>query len=346
MRLGGTVEYYIEAGTISDIIHALEFGTLKKLKVLVLGEGSNIVFDDRHIPALVIKPAMKEIEVVSESKDYIKLKVGAGYNWDLFVQYCVNNNYWGLENMSLIPGTVGALPVQNVGAYGQDASQIISSVQLINRHSKERMSLVKEECDFGWRTSIFNKRYKNQFLITHVTFELKKSQSPNLKRVDLKKEVNRLLSFEKKELEITQKLIREAVINLRTSGIPLPIKKNQFNTGTFFRAMSLKKKDYPKIGFKILMNYGILTTLKSLGYRIKYGKNDSFILPSALLLRKSKIKKSKSGNFYLFNKNPAVLIHNGKGTYLELLEFVNLLKDEVLNKIGLEIPVEPNIINA
>ena len=143
---------------------------------------------------------------------------------------------------------------------------------------------------------------------------------------------------------MNQMTIRQAVINLRSSGEKLPNSTNEYNTGTFFRAQRLKKSQFYKLAFKLLFSYGILTTVRALGYRLKHGVGDSYILPSALLLNEIKDIKSINENFELFKKNPAVLIHNGKGTHKELINFINDIKKNVFKKSGIQIPVEPEVI--
>lgn len=341
-NMGGVPKYYVEAENELDIINAINLSYQSKTPIFVFGEGSNIVLPDGPIQAIILKPVMKEIEVLDENDTIIKLKVGAGLNWDSFVSFCVSNQYWGIENMSIIPGTIGALPVQNVGAYGQDASKVILEVQAINKLNLKQLTISAEECTFGWRSSVFNTSAKDVYIITHVVFLLKKNAKPNLSRIDLKKEYNRLKTLKNKNNLNHISLVREAVINLRTSGINLPNDELQFNTGTFFRALPIQKNQFIKLFFRVLINYNIQTALKVIGYRVKYGRNDSFMLPSAVFLKS--LISCKSDNFYLFESNPAVMIHNGKGTYQELHEYINKIQAIVYNKVKIKIPVEPTLL--
>lgn len=346
LRVGGIANYFIEVKSKDELITSLNFAKSENLEILVIGDGSNIVIPDEGFDGVVIKVLITDIIITKETADLIFIKVGAGVNWDTFVDYSVSKNYWGIENLSLIPGTVGAFPVQNVGAYGQVANSVVSEVHVIERESNQLKVLTNEQCEFGWRSSIFNSRYKNRYIIIHVLFKLNKKYSPKLTRIDLKKEVFMLsgLTNLNSDIKINQMTIRQAVINLRSSGEKLPNRTNEYNTGTFFRAQRLKKSQFYRLAFKLLFSYGILTTVRALGYRLKYGVGDFYVLPSALLLMKLKDIKSSNENFELFKKNPAVLIHNGKGTHKELINFINDIKKKVFKKSGIQIPVEPEVI--
>lgn len=346
LRVGGKANYFIEVQSADELITSLNFAKSKNLDILVIGDGSNIVIPDAGFNGIVIKVIITEIIITKETTDLIFIKAGAGVNWDSFVDYSVSKGYWGIENLSLIPGTVGAFPVQNVGAYGQVANSVVSEVHVIERESNKLKVLTNAQCEFGWRKSIFNTRDKNRYIIIHVIFKLNKKYAPKLTRIDLKKEVFRLngLTNLNSDIKMNQMTIRQAVINLRSSGEKLPNSTNEYNTGTFFRAQRLKKSQFYKLAFKLLFSYGILTTVRALGYRLKYGVGDSYILPSALLLNEIKDIKSINENFELFKKNPAVLIHNGKGTHKELINFINDIKKNVFKKSGIQIPVEPEVI--
>ena len=349
LRLGGNANYYVEVQSIEELQSCLTFAKNNGLEVFVIGGGSNVVISDEGFDGMVIRVIMTEITIIKETEDLIFIKAGAGVNWDFFVDYSVSKGYWGIENLSLIPGTVGAFPVQNVGAYGQVAKTVVYEVHVIDRESGQLKILTNTQCEFGWRSSVFNTQDKNRYIITHVLFEFKKIYSPKLSRIDLRKEVIRLNGFSEKELTtnkiINQTTIRQAVINLRTSGEKLTNNKSEYNTGTFFRAVSLKKSYIYKLSIKLLINYGLTVTIKAFGYRLKYVTGNSFIIPSALFLMKIKNIKSKKGNFELFKKNPAVLIHNGKGTYKELINFINDIKEIVYKNSGIHIVVEPEIIS-
>jgi len=348
LRVGGKANYFVEVQSVDELITSLNLAKSKNLDVLVIGDCSNIVIPGEGFDGIVIKVLITEIIITKETTDLIFIKVGAGVNWDSFVDYSVSKDYWGIENLSLIPGTVGAFPVQNVGAYGQVANSVVSEVHVIERESNQLKILTNTQCEFSWRRSIFNTHDKNRYIIIHVLFKLNKKYAPKLSRVDLKKEVfrlNGLVNIElNNDIRVNQTTIRQAVINLRTSGEKLPNCKNEYNTGTFFRALSLKKSQFYKLAIRLLINYGIFTTVRALGYRLKYGVGDSYILPSALLLMKIKDIKSINENFELFKKNPAVLIHNGKGTHKELINFINDIKKNVYKKSGIQIPVEPEVI--
>lgn len=344
LKLGGKAQYFIETNSISELLNLLQFVDNNKHDLLIIGEGSNIILSSNKIRGVVCKLKFKEIKIIRSLTHEIYIKVEAGRNWDEFVGYCVENRIWGTENMSLIPGTVGALPVQNVGAYGQEAKNIIHEVEVIDRkQNNEICTLSNQECNFRWRSSIFNNKHKSRYIILNVTFKLSKTPNPILSRTELVQEISKLNTTNKKEISL--ELIRSAVINLRTNGKKLPIGKKQFNTGTFFRASIVKNQDLYKIIFKTFLSYGLKTSLTILGYKAKYSLGDSFKLPSSILLSKVVQLKSENANFELFQSNPAVLIHNGNGSSEELEAFIDTIQTKIFIKTGIEIPVEPERIN-
>src|SRR5690606_27868045 len=147
--------------------------------VLVLGSGSNILFT-KDFNGLIIKNEIQGIEILSEDDDNVIIKAGAGVTWHDFVQYAVKNNWSGIENLALIPGTVGAAPVQNIGAYGQEIKDVLVSVDAVDLNSLNNITFLNSECRFTYRNSIFKNELKNRIIITHITVKLKKDFTPNL----------------------------------------------------------------------------------------------------------------------------------------------------------------------
>ena len=185
--------------------------------VLILGGGSNILFT-KDFEGTILKNNIQGINAVEETDDYIILKVGAGVTWHTFVLDCVDKGYYGVENLSLIPGTVGASPIQNIGAYGVEVKDVITQVELLDKETKSIKSLLNHECNFGYRDSVFKKELKGTFVTTYVYFKLTKSANLNTSYGAIENVLN-----SKNILSPTLKDVSDAVIEIRSSKLPDPI---------------------------------------------------------------------------------------------------------------------------
>ncbi|HKJ41062.1 MAG TPA: UDP-N-acetylmuramate dehydrogenase, partial [Sunxiuqinia sp.] len=194
-------------------------------KIFLLGGGSNLLFVG-DFNGLMIHPNVPGASVIRETRNQVWLEVGAGENWDKFVDYCVQSEYYGLENLSLIPGTVGAAPVQNIGAYGVEVKDFVDTVNGFDLKTMTNYSVPAEECQFAYRDSVFKHELKNRFIVTSVVFRLEKFADFKLEYGHLKAEV------EKRGM-LTQQAVRDAVIAIRQSKLPDP--EELGNAGSFFK---------------------------------------------------------------------------------------------------------------
>ena len=194
---------------------------------LILGGGSNILFT-KDYDGLVLKNELKGIEVVKEDHDHYYVKAAAGENWHQFVMFCVKNNYAGLENLSLIPGNTGASPMQNIGAYGVEIKDVFHKLEAFHINERSVQTFSASDCEFGYRESVFKRKYKNQFVILNVTYRLNKKPSFNTSYGAIEQELEKMGT---KEINIQS--ISQAVINIRSSKLPDP--KKIGNAGSFFK---------------------------------------------------------------------------------------------------------------
>ena len=229
LSLDATVSHYTKVGSIQDIESALEFAEQHQLNVLVLSGGSNMLLP-QQINALVIHLDIQGIEVLSNDHDFVRVKVGAGQVWHDFVLYSTEQNWFGLQNLALIPGLVGASPVQNIGAYGVEVGDFIESVQVYDRKLKKTQTILAADCHFAYRHSIF-KDDPNRYIITHVTFKLLKQPHLKLNYGDLKQAVGDNQTAEN---------LQNQVIHIRQSKLPDP--KEYPNVGSFFKIQLLNLK--------------------------------------------------------------------------------------------------------
>jgi len=213
-----------------------------RLPTLVLGGGSNILFT-KDYNGLVLKNEITGIKVLHEEPEYVFVKAGAGENWHSFVLHCINHNWAGVENLSLIPGCVGASPMQNIGAYGVELSSVFLSLEAFHLKEKKLVTFTEGDCGFGYRESVFKNKFKDQFVILNVTFRLRKHPVFHTSYGAIEQELGKMGV---KDLSI--KAISQAVINIRSSKLPDP--KEIGNAGSFFKNPSISKEKFQILNSK------------------------------------------------------------------------------------------------
>ena len=289
---------------------------------LILGGGSNLLFTE-DFDGLIIHPEIKGINILNESAETVELGVGAGEVWDDFVDYCVENGWGGVENLSLIPGKVGAVPIQNIGAYGVEADSSILQVNILDLNTFELKCLTNKECKFGYRKSIFKNEFKNRYLVTSVVFRLLKVPAFNLSYGVLKTELAN-------SDEINLKTVRQAVISIRNSKLPDP--KEIGNAGSFFKNPIVKQSVYENIK----KNYPEIPV-----YPCNEGKVK---LAAGWLIEKAGWKGKSLGNAAVHDKQALVLVNKGKATGEEIFQLSEKIRFDVSEKFDIELDPEVNII--
>lgn len=293
-------------------------------QLLFLGGGSNLLFK-KDFDGLVVKLNNTEIEIVLETENSVLIEADAGVKWDDFVKYTIDKGFSGIENLSLIPGNVGATPIQNIGAYGVEVKDVIESVNIISLNNLTETKLSNNECQFGYRNSIFKTELKNNFVVTSVLFTLSKSANPNLEYAPLKS------SFaNKKESEITPKDVREAVIKIRES--KLPNTDDLGNAGSFFKNPIIAEEK-----FKQLKNiYPKLSGYSEGNFKVK--------ISAGWLIEQCELKGKRIGNVGVHKKQALVIVNYGGASGTEIVDFAKLIQAEVLKKFDIKIIPEVNII--
>ncbi len=316
--------YFVEIKSISDIKKLLELKSPENSKSLVLGLGSNILFT-KDFDGLVIKNSLQEIEIEDERENEVFIKAGGGIIWDDLVNYCVENSYWGIENLSLIPGTVGAAPVQNIGAYGVELRDVFYSLNGIHLDDGKSQTFSKEESQFGYRSSLFKKELNNKFLITNIILRLSKRPAPRLNYRDLKKK------FEsREENKITLREIRNSVIEIRKNKLPDPVELG--NAGSFFKNPIISNNE--------------LINLQKLFKEIVYFKIDNkhSKISAGWLIEKCGLKGFRKGNVGTYPKQALIIVNYGKATGKEIYEFSQKIQLKVKDKFGVLLEPEVNIL--
>lgn len=316
--------YFVEIKSISDIKKLLELKSPEYSKSLVLGLGSNILFT-KDFDGLVIKNSLQEIEIEDERENEVFVKAGSGIIWDDLVNYCVENSYWGIENLSLIPGTVGAAPVQNIGAYGVELKDVFYSLNGIYLDNGKSQTFSKEESQFGYRSSLFKKELKNKFLITDIILRLSKRPAPRLNYRELKKK------FEsREENKITLREIRNSVIEIRKNKLPDPAELG--NAGSFFKNPIIPNNELINLQkhFKDIVYFKIDN---------KYSK-----ISAGWLIEKCGLKGFRKGNVGTYPKQALIIVNYGKATGKEIYEFSQKIQLKVEDKFGILLEPEVNIL--
>ena len=302
------------ADELADYVRTLSDSSVS----LVLGGGSNILLtSDRY--DLVIRPAMKGINLIEETDDHVLVRVGAGEIWDDFVNWCVKQNYSGVENLSHIPGTVGACPIQNIGAYGVEAKETIETVEAIERNTGKTVTFSNQQCEFGYRYSIFKKN-RGKYIITAVRFKLSKRFEPNIKYAGLETELSHIAP-------VTLESVRLAVINVRSRKLPDPAKLG--NCGSFFKN--------PTIDAEKLKEISNLYPQAPL-YPVAHG---IWKISAAWMIQQCGWKDFREGNVGTYMQQPLVMVNYGGATGKEILDFARKIIDSVNKRFN--IVLEPEV---
>lgn len=323
-RVDAVAKYFAKIHTEKELLELLRDEKYSGVDKLILGGGSNVLFIDNY-DGLIINNCIKGIEENNISEDEIFLTVGAGENWDKVVQYAVEKNYGGIENLSLIPGSTGAAPVQNIGAYGVELESVFHSLEGYFIYNAEMEIFTKEECNFGYRNSIFKNDLKNKIVITRINLILKKNPDVNLSYSSLKDAI-----ADQKE-KITIKDVREKVIEIRRSKLPEPDELS--NAGSFFKN--------PEINGKQLK-----TLLKKYPDTIYFPlTGDKYKIAAGWLIEKCRLKGFRKGSVGTHNKQALVIVNYGAESGKEILNFAKYIQSKVIENFGILLEPEVNIIN-
>ena len=294
-------------------------------KLFILGGGSNMLLT-QDIEALVIHVDLKGKKIIKENDDFVWVESQAGENWHEFVLWTINQNFGGLENMSLIPGNVGTTPVQNIGAYGTEIKDTLTYCTAMNIESQEIKTFTNEECKFSYRESIFKHEVKNQFVITSVVFKLtKKNHKINTSYGDIRSKL-----AQKNIINPSLKEVSAAVIAIRKSKLPDP--KELGNSGSFFKNPIILKSDFEKIQerFPEMKFYEI---------------SDAAVkVPAGWLIEQAGFKGKRFGDAGVHKNQALVLVNYGNATGKELLSLARDIQETVHKQFGIAIEAEVNII--
>lgn len=315
--------YFTCFNNIEKLKEILNYFKTKKEK-LVLGGGSNILFT-QNFDGLILKNEILGIEILAENNRDVTLRVGAGENWHKFVLYCIENNFAGIENLSLIPGNVGACPIQNIGAYGVEVKDVISKVEGFFINNLEPFEFNNQSCRFGYRDSIFKQEIKGNAVITYVTFTLKKQPTFNISYGAIQQELDKM-----QIPALTLKAVSDAVIAIRSS--KLPNIKEVGNAGSFFKNPEVTTEKYQSLKnlFPNLVAYAL--------------PNGSYKLAAGWLIEFCGFKGYRIGDAGCYTKQALVLVNYANATGQDIYNLSKTIIDKVKNTFGVILEREVNII--
>ena len=290
---------------------------------MALGGGNNILFT-RDVEPMLIVPCDERIELLEEQGDEVLLRAGAGVEWDDLVAWCVEHELWGIENLSLIPGKVGAAPVQNIGAYGAEAKDAIVRVELYEPAARRHYTLTAEECNFGYRESVFKHELKGRVIITGVVFRLSRIPNPRLGYGDVIREVEA-------RGEASLRNIRDAIIGIRRSKLPDTAVLG--NAGSFFRNPVVEQE----LADRLLAEFPDMPHYPS-------GVEGCVKLAAGWLIDRAGLKGYREGAVGVHDRQALVLVNHGGATGGQVIEFAHKVQAEVRRRFGIDIDAEVNIL--
>lgn len=302
------------------LLAVLNSDFVRRKEVLVLGGGSNMLFT-QDVTDVLILMRNKGIEITKEDRKNIFIKVAAGEIWDDFVSYCTEKNYGGIENLSLIPGTVGASPVQNIGAYGVEVKDVIEELEAVCIKTGEKKIFKNSECKFTYRNSIFKNELKNRFIILNVTYKLSKVPELKLSYGNLQNEIN--------EKNPSIKDVREAVIRIRKAKLPEP--ENLPNAGSFFKNPVISKEQFKKL----IKNFPELVS-----YPFEEGK---IKLAAGQLIDLCGLKGKKEKGVGVHEKQALVIVNYDNADGKTILKFSEKIQQAVFKKFNVKIEREVRV---
>ena len=315
--------FFVEYDSVDELKNVLSQYDMPCRKWLHIGGGSNLLFVSDY-DGVVLHSCIQGYEVVSDSEDEVLVRVGAGVTWDDFVSYAVSRQWYGAENLSLIPGEVGASAVQNIGAYGVEAKDLIVKVEALEVATGKECAFSNAECRYAYRESIFKKEWKGKYIITYVTYRLSKRQQFHLDYGNVREELG------KQGCELTLANVRNTIIRIREAKLPDP--KVTGNAGSFFmnpivprKVMERIREEYPHMPF--------------------YEVNAEWVkIPAGWMIEQCGWKGRALGRAGVHDKQALVLVNLGGATGREVIALSDAVRHDVKEKFGIEIHPEVNFI--
>ena len=337
--LGGSARLFVSCRTLEQLCEALQYARDRTLRVHILGGGSNVIFSDKGFNGLVIRVEMKGVTFADEG-DSVTVGAAAGEEWDHFVQQCIGRGLAGIECLSGIPGLVGATPIQNVGAYGQEVSQTIVRVRAVNRTTLEARDFSNADCHFGYRQSFFKSSDGSNFVVTGVTFRLQKHGLPAIRYPELQRFLDSSTAWQSLPTE-KQKLqaVRDAVLTLRKrkSMVLDASDPHSRSVGSFFTNPILGDEELNEVRTR-WSNSGEKEPIPT------FPSSEGTKIPAAWLVEKAGFRKGyRAGGVGVSQNHSLALVNYGGATH-ELLDLADRIQKSVLDRFGISLEREPVVV--
>lgn len=320
-----SAKYFTTLRSTEDVQSLLSSAHFRKYRHLILGGGSNILFT-RDFDGLVARMELTGIDILEETADEVTLNVGAGENWHGLVMHCVANNYGGIENLSLIPGTAGAAPMQNIGAYGVEIRDVVTSVEAVEKATGRKKIFSNTECAFGYRESIFKQQAKDQYIITGIVLRLRKRDH----QLKLQYGAIQETLSNRSVTSATIRDVSDAVIHIRQSKLPDPARVG--NAGSFFKNPTISSEAFNELKEK----YPDIPSFPSVDGLVK--------VPAGWLIEQCGWKGKRFGSIGIHPHQALVLVNYGGGEGNRIWELAMQIRDSVIGKFNIALLPEVNIV--
>ena len=322
--IDATARFFVIINTVEELKDILQAPDYQDIPKLILGGGSNLLLT-QNFEGLVIKINLKGIEKIKENDHHIWLRVGAGEIWHEFVLYCIQHQYAGIENLSLIPGTIGAAPMQNIGAYGVEIKEVFEELTALDLTTLQLTTYDLPTCRFGYRESIFKHEAKGKTIIVNVTFRLNKNPTFHVNYGDILKTLT-----EMGVTNLTIKAVSDAVIQIRQSKLPNPAEIG--NAGSFFKNPEISKAQFEQLK-------ELYPTMPG------YPASDTMVkVPAGWLIEQAGWKGYRTGNVGVHARQALVLVNYGGGTGLQIKALSEQVQASVFEKFGIRLNAEVNFL--
>ena len=322
MKLGGETRYMATADSTGDVVSLYRNARKENLPIFVLGGGSNVITHDEVFEGIVLLNKIKGFEVISEADETTDVKIGAGEVWDEVVEKAIGLGLQGIEAMSGIPGTAGAAPVQNVGAYGQEIADTLISLEAYDSKTDTIVTISADECDFSYRNSIFRDKEKGRYCILNITLRLNKAEPKPPYYASLQKYID-----DNDIREVNLSVIRVAVLNIRSEKLPDPAELP--SAGSFFKNALVEKWKLEELQkeYSDIPNYAM--------------SDGRYKIPTGWLIDKAGLRGYRSHGMRVYEKNALVLVNDSATGYDDLAAIREEIVQIVFDKFGIKIEQEP-----
>ena len=322
MKLGGEARYMATADSASDVVSLYRNARKENLPIFVLGGGSNVITHDEVFEGIVLLNKIKGFEIIAETDETTDVKIGAGEVWDEVVEKAIGLGLQGVEAMSGIPGTAGAAPVQNVGAYGQEIADTLISLEAYDSKTDTIVTISADECDFSYRNSIFRDKEKGRYCILNITLRLNKAEPKPPYYASLQRYID-----ENDIREVNLSVIRVAVLNIRSEKLPDPAELP--SAGSFFKNALVEKWKLEELQkeYNDIPNYAM--------------SDGRYKIPTGWLIDKAGLKGYRSHGMRVYEKNALVLVNDSATGYDDLAAIREEIVQIVFDKFGIKIEQEP-----